>query len=79
MYRKYPKKEGRTFKYKGYTERLFKRLYISERYIRRNNKKSIARALVRQLIFVEDEETLEKLETKIFESESAKQVFGYLE
>ena len=45
----------------------------------RNNKKSIVRSLVRQLTFVDDEETLEKLETKIFESESSKQIFGYLD
>lgn len=76
MFRAFPKKEGRTFKYKGYTERLWRRLYKTERYYRRNLKKSIARMLVNQMKYAGD---LEELEARLFECESTKQKHGFLD
>jgi len=76
MYRKYPKKEGKTFKYKSYSKRLFKRLGKVERYICRDNKKSIARMLVHQMKYADD---LEELETRLIECESTKQKYGFLD
>lgn len=78
MFRAFPKKKGRTFKYKGYTERLWRRLYKAERYYHRNRKKSVARVLVNQMKYA-DEDELEILEAKMLSAESPKNFVGYLD
>lgn len=78
MYRKYPKKEGRTFKYHGYTDRIFRLWFKKERYLKRNERKGNARILVHQMKYV-DEEQLEILEAKLLSLESPKNFIGYLD
>jgi len=65
MYRSYPKKHGRSFKYHSYDSKTVKRWYKSSRFEKANSKKSTARVLVHQMVNASDEEELEKLEAKM--------------
>ena len=79
MFRTYLKKEGRTFKYHGYTDRMFRRLYKSIRFEDANSGKSTAKVLVRQMANAIDEESIEKLEAKMLSRIGPKQFVGYLD
>lgn len=59
-------------------KRFYRKLMRSTRFSDRNLRKSICRNLVHQMLFV-DEEQLEILETKLFEEESSKESFYYLD
>ena len=65
MYRTYPKKHGRTFKYHLWTSRSARRWYKASRFEKANSKKSIARVLVHQMANAADEIEFEKLEAKM--------------
>lgn len=65
MYRVYPKKHGRTFKYHRWTRRSEIKWYKSSRFEKVNGKKSTARALVRQMVKAFDEIELENLEAEM--------------
>lgn len=71
MYRAYPKKRGRTFKYHSYTSRGERRWYKASRYEKANRKKSTAKVLVRFMAQAIDEVDLEKWEAKMLSIISA--------
>lgn len=77
MYRAYPKKHSRTFKYHRWTLRSEIRWYKSSRFEKANGKKSTARALVRQMVKAFDEIELENLEAEMLSAISPCTRTGY--
>ena len=77
MYRTYPKKHGRTFKYHNYTERSARRWYYTARYIKANSKKSFAKVMVRFMAQAVDEVELEKWEAKMLSAISTHTDVGW--
>ncbi len=65
MYRAYPKKHGRTFKYHRWSLESKIRWYKSSRFEKANGRKSTARVLVHQMMKVFDEVELEELEAEM--------------
>lgn len=77
MYRAYPKKHSRTFKYHRWTRRSEIKWYKSSRFEKANGKKSTARVLVRQMTEALDEVELEELEAEMLSVISPYTCIGY--
>lgn len=65
MYRAYPKKHNRTFKYHRWTLKSEIRWYKSSRFEKAHSRKSAARVLVHQMAQTFDEIELEKLKAEM--------------
>ncbi len=66
MYRKFPKKHGRTFKYHLWTTRSARRWYKSSRFCKAHSGKSTAKVYLNQMTMVLHLEDFEKIEAKMY-------------
>lgn len=77
MYRKYPKKEGRTFKYRLWSEREARRFYKTFGYYALSQKKSTLRQLVRELSNALTDEVFQEVEARLSDASNRKSYFEF--